>query len=229
MKPKFSTSAIIAAAGQSSRMGLAAGLSKQFAAIGGKTVIERTASVFESCDYIDEIIISAREKDIAKIWEIANAAKLGKVKNIVAGGETRQKSVQNALEKVGSHIDFIAIHDGARCFVSQDDIKKVILKAYETGAAAAATKVTDTIKQIDENQNIIKTIDRAFLWAVQTPQVFSKELYLSALRNCRLHALDITDDCAIFEAADYPVSIVECSKYNIKITDMQDLDFLKGQ
>ena len=224
MKNKPKTCAIIAAAGKSSRMGLESGSSKQFLEIGGKTVIEKTVAVFAFCPYIDEIVIAARAGDAGKIANIVKSANLGKVKNIIAGGLTRQKSVERAISEVGGDTAFVAIHDGARCFVSGEDIKKVILKAYETGAAAAGTKITDTVKLVD-GENIVRTLDREFLWAVQTPQVFSKDIYLSAMQNSKK---DYTDDCALLENAGYAVSIVECSKYNIKITDAQDLDFLKG-
>ncbi|MCL1859472.1 MAG: 2-C-methyl-D-erythritol 2,4-cyclodiphosphate synthase [Oscillospiraceae bacterium] len=221
--------AIIAAAGKSSRMNLADGMSKQLLEINktnGKTVIEQTVTVFNSCVYIDEIIIAARNEDIEKIREIVKKANLNKVINIIAGGETRRESVFNAVGKVRDYIDFIAIHDGARCFISHEDIEKVMLKAFETGAAAAGTKITDTIKLIGENNNIIRTVDRDLLWAVQTPQIFSIDLYLSGLNKC---GDNITDDCAVVESMGHPVSIVECSKYNIKITDTQDLKFLEGQ
>jgi len=226
-KSKPKVCAIIAAAGKSSRMNFIDGTSKQFIEISGKTVIEKTVTVFDSCNYIDEIIIAARAEDIAQIQEIIKSARLNKVINIIAGGETRQESVFKASVSVNDYIDFIAIHDGARCFISHEDIEKVLLKAFETGAAAAGTKVTDTIKLADNQNNIIRTVDRDFLWAVQTPQIFSKDLYLSALRNFSGN-LKITDDCAVIESTGYIVSIVECSKYNIKITDMQDLLFLKG-
>ena len=227
------TCAIIAAAGKSTRMNLAGGMSKQFIEIGGKTVIEKTIAVFSSCDYIDEIIITAKPDDTGKIREIAENADLHKVKKIVAGGETRQESVFNAVKEVSENIDFIAVHDGARCFITLEDIVKVILKAFKTGAAAAGTKVTDTIKLIGENNNIIHTVDRDFLWAVQTPQIFRKDIYTQAMRAmqsinlCETGVKNITDDCAVVESIGYPVSLVECSKYNIKITDMQDLLFLK--
>ena len=217
--------AVIAAAGRSSRMNLADGMSKQFIEIDGKTVIEKTVTVFNSCGYIDEIVIVARPEDIEKLREIAVNADLYKVKNIVAGGETRQESVTNAIKSISNYVDFIAIHDGARCFTPHDDIEKVILKAFETGAAAAGTKVTDTIKLADSGNNIVRTVDRDFLWAVQTPQVFAKDLYISALNVCKN---SVTDDCAIVESTGHKVSIVECSKYNIKITDMQDLMLLKN-
>ena len=214
--------AIIAAAGKSSRMNLPDGISKQFIEIDSQTVIEKTVTVFNSCGYIDEIIIAARFEDIEKISRIIKSANLDKVKNIISGGETRQESVSNAINFIGDYIDFIAIHDGARCFISPEDIEKVLLKAFETGAAAASVKITDTIKSVGENNIIKNTVSRDFLWAVQTPQIFKKDIYLQALKNCKNN---VTDDCAILENAGHPVSIVECSKYNIKITDTQDLNF----
>jgi len=222
--PSPTVCAIIAAAGRSSRMNLTDGTSKQFIEIDNQTVIEKTVTVFNSCGYIDEIIIVARCEDIEKIREIVTFAKLDKVKSIVAGGETRQESVANAVKEVGEYIDFVAIHDGARCFITHDDIEKVLLKAFETGAAAAGVKVTDTIKLVGDENIIKNTVSREFLWAVQTPQIFKKDLYLQALSICQD---SVTDDCAIVESAGYPVSIVECSKYNIKITDTQDLRFFR--
>ncbi|MCL2814007.1 MAG: 2-C-methyl-D-erythritol 2,4-cyclodiphosphate synthase [Oscillospiraceae bacterium] len=222
-RPK--TCAVIAAAGNSSRMGLADGLSKQFIEIQGKTVIEKTVTAFALSSCIDEIIIAARPGDAAQIRQIVKFANLGKVKSIVEGGKTRQESVARAICEVGGDISYIAIHDGARCFVSEADIEKVVLKAFETGAAAAGTKITDTVKSV-VGENIAGTLDREFLWAVQTPQVFSKDIYLSAMENPKN---DFTDDCALLEAMGHRVSIVECSRYNIKITDMQDLDFINAK
>ena len=221
LRPK--TCAIIAAAGKSSRMGLSSGSSKQFIEIGGKTVIEKTVTAFALCSYIDEIIIAARPEDAGQIQKIVKSADLGKVKKIIEGGNTRQESVARAVSEVGGDISYIAIHDGARCFVSGADIERVVLKAFETGAAAAGTKITDTVKSVT-GDFIAGTLDRELLWAVQTPQVFAKDIYLSAMQNQKK---DFTDDCALLEAAGQAVSIVECSKYNIKITDRQDLDFMK--
>ena len=220
-RPK--TCAVIAAAGQSTRM--CAPGSKQFIEIGGKTVIEKTIAVFDSCPYIDEIIVAARAEDIEKIREIAAGAGFSKLKNIVAGGQTRRESVASAVAAVSGDMDFIAIHDGARCFVTHGDIEKVLFKAFETGAAAAGTKVTDTIKTVGVSGKITGTPARELLWAVQTPQIFAKDLYIEALGKCES---DVTDDCAVAEGAGYTVCVVECSRYNIKITDAQDLEFVKG-
>jgi len=170
--------AIIAAAGKSSRMNLAQ--SKQFIELNGKTVIEKTVTVFNSCSYISEIIIAARTEDIEKIQEITNKAGLYKVKNITAGGETRLESVANAVDSVGEDIDFIAIHDGARCFISLEDIEKVLLKAYETGAAAAGTKITDTISA-PVMTAVLTAQSTGIFYGRCKPRRYSREIYISRL------------------------------------------------
>lgn len=219
---KHKISAVIAAAGKSSRMGLPNGISKQFIEVNGKTVIEKTIAAFDSCGYIDEIIVAARPEDIGKIWEIIKKSKIRKIKDIISGGATRRESVANAAALVSNHMEYIAIHDGARCFISHEDIKKTALKAFETGAAAAGAKITDTVKYAGNGGRIIRTLDRDNLWAVYTPQIFEKNLYMSAIKN---FTGDVTDDCAVVEKAGHPVYIVECSRYNIKITETEDLEY----
>ena len=218
--------AVIAAAGNSTRMNLNDGRSKQFIEICGKSVIERSVSVFESCGLIDEIVIVTRAQDIEAIKKITETAGFKKVKDIVEGGKTRQESVLNALSAVSEDINYVAIHDGARCLITLSDIEKVINKAFETGASAAATKITDTIKYADSGI-IKKTVDRNYLWAVQTPQVFLKELYIASVDYIQKASVisieDITDDCSVLEHAGYSVSVVECGKDNIKITEIGDI------
>ena len=221
-------SAVIAAAGESSRMNLDTGESKQFINIGGKPVIERTLEIFNASPYICEIIISARVCDIDRIAEIAKAFDKVKIKDITAGGSTRAESVAGAAGRASC--EYIAIHDGARCFVRLEDIAGVALRAYETGAAAAGCKLTDTIKRV-ENGVITDTLERGSLYAVQTPQVFLRKNYLHALNHIiksepgESGGLNAPDDCYIMERAGYSVSVVECSRYNIKLTDGQDLEF----
>lgn len=216
---------IIAAAGNSTRMNFDGDKSKQFIEICGKSVIERSVSVFNACALVDEIVIVTREQDIAEIKKIVSDANLKKVTHIIKGGKTRRESVLNALSVLSEDINYIAIHDGARCLISLDDIEKVIKKAFETGAAAAANKITDTIKYVNGGDIIKNTVDRNFLWAVQTPQVFLKELYITSVDYVKNIAedIDITDDCSILEYAGHNVSVVECSKDNIKITEKEDI------
>jgi 2-C-methyl-D-erythritol 4-phosphate cytidylyltransferase len=96
-------------------------------------------------------------------------------------------------------------------------------EAKEYGAATAATKVVDTIKVADDNGFIKKTIDRTYIWAVQTPQVFDVSAYNNALQKAKLEQISVTDDCMLFENAGYPVKLVDTGSENIKITVKDDI------
>lgn len=221
---RFFTSAIIAASGNSTRMGFK--YSKQFIDLNGKTVIERTLTEFEKCDLIDEIIVVCRDIDRDEIMSIAS--KFSKYKAVVRGGDTRAISVMNGVTACSDEAQFFAIHDGARPLITADEISSVVTKAYETKAATLGTSVTDTIKIVDENNTIKSTPNRANLRAVQTPQVFEKELYLRAIDNSVKNNLSVTDDCSMVEALGEKVEVVMGSAENIKLTTAIDIVFAKA-
>ena len=221
---KYFTSAIIAASGNSTRMGFK--YSKQFIDLNGKTVIERTLSAFENCDAIDEIIVVCRSIDRDEILSIAS--KFSKFKTVVRGGDTRAESVMNGVTVCSKHSQYYVIHDGARPLIKSDEIKAVVERAFETKAATLGTPVTDTIKIVDENNIVVSTPDRALVRAVQTPQVFEKELYLKAMDNAVKNNLSVTDDCSMVEALGEKVEIVEGSVENIKLTVATDILFAKS-
>lgn len=223
---KYKATAVIAAAGQSSRMRLDGEKSKLFIEICGKTVIERTIETFENCSFIEGIIIVCRSGDIIALKNIISSRGFKKIINIVAGGVSRQESVANAISILPETTKFIAIHDGARCNISDEDIKSVIRKAYITGAAAAGWKIHDTIKKTDENNIITRTIPRENIYCVQTPQVFLLDLYKCGLAFVNKKQISVTDDCAIAEAAGFKVEISETSRENIKITAAEDLELI---
>lgn len=205
-------SAVIVAAGRGRRMG--AGMNKAYLLLGGKTVLETTAEVFEKCEKTDEIIVVT--DDTEKCRELLKNLK--KITAIVKGGATRQESVQNGIKECRG--DFVAIHDGARPLVLSEDIKKVICGAKKYGAAALGVKCKDTLKIADENGFIEKTADRNRLYQIQTPQVFKKaeiERFHKKMND------EVTDDCAVFEHFHEAVKIVEGSYDNIKITTPDDL------
>ncbi len=221
---KIYTSAIIAASGNSTRMGLE--ISKQLIQLDSKPVIWHTLSAFEKCDVIDEIIVVCRQIDIDSIKAIAN--EFSKVKAVVTGGDTRADSVANGVEACSKCSRFFAIHDGARPLITPDDIEKVVKTAYDTGGATLGTPVTDTIKVVDSKEIILSTPKRDNLRAVQTPQVFERDLYLSAIDNAVENALSVTDDCSMVEAIGKPVCVVLGSGENIKLTTQTDLVFAKA-
>ena len=211
--------AVIVAAGNSTRMG---GVNKQFLLIDGVPVLIRSLLAFAECDFINEIVISAREEDIPKMYSMIREYRVLKVKEIVKGGETRQQSVFNAIRVSSPFSEYFAIHDGARPLVSEKEIADTVLTAFETKAAATAVKVKDTVKIADENGVIISTPDRSKLWAVQTPQVFERRLYLSAIDAVR-DSENFTDDCKLIEEYGAQVRLVEGSYDNIKITTPGDI------
>lgn len=221
---KFFTSAIIAASGNSTRMGLS--YSKQLIILNSKTVIEHTLSAFENCELIDEIVVVCRDEDMEEIKAIAK--KFSKLKAVVKGSDTRDKSVKNGVQACSENAQFFAIHDGARPLVKAQDIKAVVMCAYETNAATLCTPVTDTIKVVGTSGAIESTPKRDTLRAVQTPQVFEKELYLRAIENTVKNNLSVTDDCSMVEALGEKVVTVTGSAENIKLTTVTDIVFAKA-
>lgn len=221
---KYFTSAIIAASGNSTRMGL--DKSKQLVLLNGKTTIEHTLSAFENCDVIDEIVVVCRDCDKDEISAIAKS--FSKLKAVVVGGDTRDKSVKNGVNATSDCAQFFAIHDGARPLVTDDQIKAVVSRAYVTKAATLSTPVTDTIKVVNSDNVIVSTPDRATLCAVQTPQVFEKNLYLKAIDNAVKNNLSVTDDCSMVEALGERVEVVTGNVENIKLTTQTDLVFAKA-
>jgi len=212
--------AIIAAAGSGTRTGLP--YNKLFYKISNKTLLETTLEVFENCECIDGIIVTASEADMNKIKALS--APLKKLVNVVSGGATRQETVLRALEYTGG-FDKIAVHDGARAFVTADIIKRVVCDSEQTGAAAVGVRAVDTIKQDDGNGYIEKTLDRSRLWQIQTPQVFDRDILLKAYNEANDGA---TDDAMLVESMGIKVKLTEGSHKNIKITTHDDLDKFGG-
>lgn len=220
MKNTFVT-AIIVAAGNSTRMG--GSISKQFISIKEKTVIEHTLTAFENCNAIDEVVIVARQQDIAKIKEIADKTPFKKVKNITTGGDTRGDSVSNGIKASSVHTTHFAIHDGARPMIKIADIEAVVNKAIEVKSATLGVMIKDTIKTVDSENLVVSTPNRDSLRGVQTPQVFEKELYISALAKAESEGKNFTDDCQLIENYGDRVQVVLGSESNIKITTPYDV------
>lgn len=216
--------AIIVAAGNSTRMG---GVNKQFLMLNGIPVLVRTLQAFSACPLINEIVVAARESDIAEMFALVRDYAIEKVTDIVRGGATRQESVFAAIRCASPQAEYFAIHDGARPLVSQNVIFDTVEKAFAVGAAATGVRAKDTIKVVNENGVITDTPDRASLWAVHTPQVFRRELYVRAAEEVP-NSADFTDDCKLIEAFGHNVHMVEGSYENIKITTPEDILLAQG-
>ncbi len=216
MTNKQKVAAIIAAAGDSRRMG---GADKLFAPIAGRPVLARVIDVFEKCKSIDQIIVVVSLKNVEKCRRLVASEKWSKVAEVCPGGKQRQDSVAEGLKKL-KYAAWVVIHDGARPLVTNDLIEKGLEAAKETGAAAAAVPVTDTIKVAGADDIVRQTLPRQNLRAVQTPQVFR----IDVIQNSYRHASgEATDDASLVEKAGYKVKLYPGSYDNIKITTPADL------
>ena len=213
-------SAVIVAAGSASRMG---GVNKQLLELCGVPVIARTLRAFQASELVREIIIVTKPDDIVGLWDIVRYFGIDKVKSIISGGSTRQKSVFKGILETSPESAYFAVHDGARPLIKPKTIDRVICDAFNHGAAAAGVKVKDTVKQVNENGMISATLDRNFLYNIQTPQVFEKNIYIMAMNRAQREGVDYTDDCQLIENMGAPVYVTESEYSNIKITTKEDV------
>lgn len=208
--------AIVVAAGASRRMGFDK-LSYQLP--DGRTVLETSCAALADHPAVTQLVLVAGANG-ERCRQIAAACPKPCV--VVPGGETRADSVRSGL--MAAQGELVAIHDAARPFVSREVIDRALQAAARTGAAAPAVPVKDTIKIMGQDHRVDHTPDRATLYGVQTPQCFSRALYLQALaRVTGDRARQVTDDCSLFELAGLPVELTEGDYANYKITTKEDL------
>lgn len=209
---------VVVAAGSSQRMGQ----DKMFLELDGRPVLAHTLAAMEASDRVEEIVVVTREDLVGPVAALAREMALTKVTKVVRGGATRVESAQLGVGEVSPQAKLIGIHDGARPFVSSQVMERVVDKAAQTGAAAPAIPVQDTIK-VAVNGVVDHTPDRATLFAVQTPQMFDGDLIRGALTKAMQDNASLTDDCSAVERLGMPVSLVEGDRSNIKLTTPADL------
>lgn len=221
---KHYCSAVIAAAGASARMG---GLDKLMAEIGGKPVLVYTLQALDQCAEISEMIVVTRQDRVEDVARLAEQWRIKKVAKIIAGGETRLDSVYRGVLQISPRAKLVAVHDGARPFITPDIVSDAVAAALKYHAAAPAVGVTSTVKRARDGV-VIQTVDRNDLYEIQTPQVFSAVLLKGALQNAMDKKLYITDDCMAVEALGCPVRLTKGSRTNIKLTTEVDLAFAEA-
>ena len=219
--PRHYTAAIVAAAGNSSRMGMQG--SKQLLQIHGIPVLAYTLLAYEQAPTIHEIILVGKREDFQTYRDLATQYGIRKLRVLTEGGATRQESVLCGLRQVSKQTKYVAIADGARCLITPEQIASVCRAARKTGAACAATPATDTIKVVDSMQYIAETPDRSTLWMAQTPQVFDYTLYHAAAYYALEQGFQATDDCSLVEFINRKVKLIDCGKENLKITTPIDI------
>jgi 2-C-methyl-D-erythritol 4-phosphate cytidylyltransferase len=225
-------SVIIPAAGLGTRMGRSApekeGISrKQFMLLNGSPILIHTIRKFVSSPSVSEIVVALRPDDMGWVAELFQAQKFSKPVRMVPGGETRQQSVENALNSIGEDTDLVAVHDAVRPFVERELIEKVIREASETGAAILGIVPVDTVKQVHRNK-VRATIPRERLILTQTPQVFRLGLLRQAFERARQDLFIGTDESSLVERLEeVEVSVVPGTDRNIKITKPSDMELAR--
>jgi 2-C-methyl-D-erythritol 4-phosphate cytidylyltransferase len=211
---------IVTAAGKSSRFA-DTNYKKPFAPLANRAVWLHSAEKFLNRNDVTQTILTVSPEDREEFDRrfAANVTILGV--QVVEGGAHRSDSIQRALERVKSDVDFIAVHDAARPCLAEKWIDQVFEAAERTGAAILAAPIAETLKRVDARKQITSTVDREALWAAQTPQVFRRALLIEAY--AKRGTASVTDDAQLVERLGHAVTVVPCSPMNLKITTRDDL------
>ncbi|MCK0473296.1 2-C-methyl-D-erythritol 4-phosphate cytidylyltransferase [Halalkalibacter sp. APA_J-10(15)] len=217
-------SVVIVAAGQGKRM--KAGKNKMLLELRGEPLVIHTLRLFVHDDQCDEVVLVVNEHEIEAMKKLVGVVEMNKPCKIVAGGKERQHSVKNGIDQL-RHKGIVLVHDGARPFVRNDVLQKLVAQAKQSGAATTAVAVKDTVKRV-QHHRVVETLNRSELWAVQTPQAFEVVLLQKAHEKAEEEGFFGTDDCSLIEWLGHEVVIVESDYHNIKLTTPEDLLFAEA-
>lgn len=205
---------LLAAAGSGTRFGG----DKLFFSVAGKPLLRYTVEAFSAAQTVSEIVIVTRTNCLKKVQTLTED--LPKVIAVTEGGTTRQESVQKGIQRFSPEVNWFSIHDGARPLITPREIDRIHREAFQHGPVCTARPLHDTIQQVDANGQITATIDRNTLVAAVTPQIFPREIYLSAA--AKTEGKSFTDDAGMVRAAGFPVHTILCRDENRKITTPED-------
>ena len=216
----MSVYAVILCGGSGTRMGAQG--NKTLLSVGGQPAIVRACRAFAGA--VDGTVLVVRKGEEALFEKALSRFQLSACA-IVPGGEDRQASALRGLKALPPEADIALIHDGARPFVTEAIIRRVIESVERYGSGVAAVPARDTIKRADRDGNVLETLDRSALWQMQTPQGFFVKDLLAAHAAAQAR---YTDDAALMEAAGHPVRLAHGSPDNIKLTSPEDLRMVNG-
>jgi 2-C-methyl-D-erythritol 4-phosphate cytidylyltransferase len=212
--------AVVVAAGRGVRFGRP----KQLVELGGKPMVAWSIEAFASMPEIAEIVVVTEPEHIERIEALAGSLVADATIRVVRGGAERQESVRNGIEALSDDVAAIMVHDGARPLVRARDVRAGMRPVRPGTATLLATPVVDTIKVADANGKVTRTLERATLWAAQTPQfATARDLRRAHAEAVRLGHPPATDDAALLERAGLDVLIVESEAQNFKVTLPGDL------
>ena len=204
--------ALVVAAGSGLRMG--GPVKKQYRALCGQPVLAHTLAALEAAAAVDAVVL------VLGAGETFPTQAFSKVRAVVAGGAARTDSVRAGLAALPPETELVLVHDGVRPLASPALFAAVAAQAWETGACIPVLPVTDTVKAVDTNGRVQKTLCRNGLVRVQTPQGFRKEIILAAYAR---ELAASTDDAGLVEAAGFPVQTVPGEEANLKLTTPADM------
>ncbi|MBN1276644.1 MAG: 2-C-methyl-D-erythritol 4-phosphate cytidylyltransferase [Deltaproteobacteria bacterium] len=221
------TVAVIPAAGMGKRMGVSR--AKQFLTLEGQPLLALTLDAFQNCSAVDAIILVVPSEDVYFcLKEVVERFKFSKVHKVVPGGKRRQDSVRLGIEATGGEYGHVVIHDGVRPLVSSGLIDQAVAAVKRHRAVITAIPARDTVKEVNECQEVTGTYERHRVWLVQTPQVFHYEDIMEAHQNAHREGWNTaTDDSVLVEKMGIPVNVIEGSESNIKVTTPFDLELAK--
>jgi len=225
IQTKLKTTAIVVAAGKSTRMNLTQNeRNKPYLNICNKPILSYSLRTLEKSSKINEIIVvvSKEDKEYCEN-EIVKKFKFNKVRNVCFGGNLRQDSVYNGLKSIKEKHGIVLIHDGARPFLNSTMISKSIDVAKTYKASVVAVPVTDTVKYSTEGKSITSTLSRSKIWLIQTPQTFEYSIIMQAYERAYKEGFYGTDDSSLVERIGRKVKIIMGVYENIKITTKLDL------
>mgnify|MGYP000878530493 CR=1 FL=1 len=216
------TSVIIPAGGVGTRFG--GDLPKQFVELAGAPILVHTIRIFDNIDDVESIVISVHNEWFTYTKELIKKFDCKKVTDIVLAGKERQDSVANGLHtKSVQESEIVLVHDAVRPFASPALVQKLIDEAEELGAVIPVTEPKETIKERNNKDMVVRTLDRTKLAMVQTPQAFWYDVIKTAYEKAAIASYKGTDDSSLVEFIGYKVSVIEGEEENLKITDPFDM------
>ncbi|MDY3119175.1 MAG: 2-C-methyl-D-erythritol 4-phosphate cytidylyltransferase [Peptoniphilus sp.] len=219
----FEVCVMIAAAGMGKRMNLRQ--NKQYLPIHGKPMVRHTIEIFDGMEDISFIVLLIRRGEEAMMRHILEDMELNHSIYLVVGGDERQDTIWKGLQFLKNWDGIVLTHDGARPFVTEEEIRAVIRGAKESGACCLMTPMKDTVKISEDGRWSNVTPDRSKLFAIQTPQGFHKSILIRAYEQAFNEGYYGTDDCSLVEKTGRRVQLIRGSYNNIKITTPEDLIF----
>ena len=225
--PSFAV--VITAAGASERFnkGREEKVKKEYLSIDGHTVLYKAAEPFFELPGLVAMVVTcpkgAEDETVVALEDLVDVNGLPLL--ILQGGENRTESVRKAIKALSElpfNFDFIAIHDGARPFVTPDLIINTLATASVVGGAAPAIRVTDALKRLGKDGMIEANLDSTNAIRVQTPQIFNARNLIAAYHSIEA-GVSAKDDIEIYTMAGFPCSVVQGSEENKKITYFRDI------